>query len=237
MKHKQKQWIKGLMLSTALGLGVSVAGDISHAAGNEGSQMQIVNEWNKNKLYDKNDIVTYEGVQYKPLTLTCVDRPNVTPSQWEVVKVDDRKNADGIKEWKQQQMYYNIGTIVTYKGVQYEKVSHSYNDSEPGTNDQSWKKVEELKADEGIVYKEPMYENSESYFRLKNGTANSLASYGMESTNPYHARYIKFVENGWNTIRGKKCYVENNQWVVDTVKVIDGIEYFFAENGVATEVK
>ncbi|PEN88565.1 hypothetical protein CN553_23435 [Bacillus cereus] len=61
MKNKKKQMRKGIVLAITLGSGWNIAGDLSHATGNELSQIQIIVEWDEHKLYDKGDTVTYKG--------------------------------------------------------------------------------------------------------------------------------------------------------------------------------
>ncbi|WP_142947240.1 hypothetical protein [Bacillus cereus] len=73
------------MLSTVLGLGWSVAGGLSHAAGNdELSQIQITDEWNENKLYDKGEIVIYNRIQYEAQECYLPGTPGETP-HWKSV--------------------------------------------------------------------------------------------------------------------------------------------------------
>ncbi|WP_179871728.1 carbohydrate-binding protein [Bacillus cereus] len=110
MKNKKKQWIKGIMLSTFLGLGWSITGDISHAAGKEISQIEVTPEWIAEKTYNIGDIVTYKGIQYVAQQFSKGNKPNAN-WQW--------KSVNGyIPKWHRHKTYEK-GDIVTYKGIQY----------------------------------------------------------------------------------------------------------------------
>ncbi|PEN81028.1 hypothetical protein CN553_29280 [Bacillus cereus] len=67
---------KGIVLATVLGLGWSVAGDISHAEGNGVSQIEETPEWDLEKRYVKGDIVTYNEKQYEAQCGMCGIKPD-----------------------------------------------------------------------------------------------------------------------------------------------------------------
>ncbi|PEN89773.1 hypothetical protein CN553_22480 [Bacillus cereus] len=121
IKNKKKQIGKGIVLATVLGLGWSVAGDISHAAGNELSQIQIDN-WNEKKLYDKGDIVTYNGIQYEAQYGMCGIRPD---ESW-----DWKAMNGGIPKRDKKKTYFK-GMLVTYERIQYEAKYRSIGGSTP----------------------------------------------------------------------------------------------------------
>ncbi|WP_179871714.1 carbohydrate-binding protein [Bacillus cereus] len=108
MKNKKKQLIKGIMLSTVLGLGWSVVGDVSHAAGNEISQTA---EWNKKIKYVKGDIVTYNGIQYVTQQSICGFSPD---------EIDVWKPMNGAKPGWNAKEGYAKGDKVLYNGTIYE---------------------------------------------------------------------------------------------------------------------
>ncbi|WP_309411839.1 carbohydrate-binding protein [Bacillus cereus] len=126
MKNKKKQWIKGMMLTTALGLGVSVASDISHAAGNRLSQIAEIKEWNEKKAYDEGEIVTYNGIQYEAQHSTHGHKPDES-WRWKPLN-------GATPEWNEKKAY-DEGEIVTYNGIQYE-AQHSTHGHKP---DESWR--------------------------------------------------------------------------------------------------
>ncbi|PEN91520.1 hypothetical protein CN553_20915, partial [Bacillus cereus] len=111
MKNKQKQLVKGIILATALGLGWGIAGDISHAADNESSQIQTIKEWNRNTVYTKGAIVTYNEKQYKAKGTVLEYSPDEAKDElldvWEL-----------FTDWKGNKIY-DKDAIVTYKGIQY----------------------------------------------------------------------------------------------------------------------
>lgn len=91
--------------------------------------------------------------------------------------------------------------------------------------------------DPSIVYKKPRPKNPTIYDVLINGTVDIQASYGWISTKIYSVKHLKHVQNGWNTIYGQKYYIENNKWLIDTTKTIEGKQYGFGFDGVAQEIK
>ncbi|PEN93846.1 hypothetical protein CN553_18200 [Bacillus cereus] len=111
MKNKQKQLIKGIMLSTVLGLGWGIAGDISHAAGNESYPIQTIQKWEEKTFYKKGSIVTYKGLQYQanyPIHFFSPDDHDlIVDDAWEL-----------FTDWKGNKIY-DKDAIVTYKGLQY----------------------------------------------------------------------------------------------------------------------
>ncbi|PEN75547.1 hypothetical protein CN553_31705 [Bacillus cereus] len=111
MKNKKKQLIKGIMLLTVLGLGWGVAGDISHAVGNELSQGEETPQWDGARSYFKGNIVTYNGIQYEALwDVDGGKRPDIS-GRW--------KQLNGeIPEWSSEKEYFKGDTVI-YQGVQY----------------------------------------------------------------------------------------------------------------------
>ncbi|PEN75393.1 hypothetical protein CN553_31785, partial [Bacillus cereus] len=134
MKNKRKQIGQGIMLATVLGLGWGVAGDISHAAGNEGSQKQEAPKWTEQTLYKSGDIVSYEGTAYEMIYFSSKgDRPDVTSSKWKVRGMLARWDSIG---------FYFKGDSVTYKGKKYEMIDDYFSmGDEPDKSSSKWKEV------------------------------------------------------------------------------------------------
>ncbi|WP_309411827.1 carbohydrate-binding protein [Bacillus cereus] len=135
MKNKKKQLIKGIMLSTVLGLGWGVTVDISHAAGNEFFQIEEAPEWSSEKEYVKGDIVTYNGVRY----LARFDKP----AAWGGYYIPNRsffwKVLDA-PEWSREKSYM-LDDIITYKGNKYRARGLMSWSSHPAVN---WKSLETI---------------------------------------------------------------------------------------------
>ncbi|PEN95267.1 hypothetical protein CN553_16775 [Bacillus cereus] len=105
MKTKKKQLIKGIMLSTVLGLGWIVAGDISQAAGHGLSQEEETPQWNEQALYKAGNIVSYEGIQYEAQDFSWGKQPSKT-LRWRPLK----------REKKANKSYYSDAILSYYEG-------------------------------------------------------------------------------------------------------------------------
>ncbi|WP_309411847.1 hypothetical protein [Bacillus cereus] len=124
MKNKKKQLIKGMMLATVLGLGVGVAGDISHAAGNELSQVQTIEEWRTGKVYEKDMIVKYNNQYYKACWESYVTIEGYEPDKtasWKLINPD----GSDIAEWRTGKVYEK-DMIVKYNNQYYKACWESY---------------------------------------------------------------------------------------------------------------
>ncbi|PEN82387.1 hypothetical protein CN553_28760 [Bacillus cereus] len=179
MKNKKQQWIKGIMLATVLGLGWGVAGDISHAAGTESSQIQGIAAWNEESEYGKGDKVVYNETEYELM--------------WGNVKLQDKKDENGkvslspdnhiqwktiggkLPEWNADRGYLE-GHKVSYNGTEYQATKLITGGTKPadekGNPATGWKELAaKLFMHEGQLYK-VMYSNtaddSTSYWKLKN---------------------------------------------------------------------
>ncbi|PEN89772.1 hypothetical protein CN553_22475 [Bacillus cereus] len=136
MKNKKRQIGKGIVLATVLGLGWGVAGDISHAAGNNFSQKKIPAEWKEKEQYSQGAKVSYKGTQYK-LVMGIIKGLNPDEySSWEII-------GGKIPEWSAKRVY-SKGEKVSYKGIEYEATEHTYNYNRmnPAEDDMCWKALE-----------------------------------------------------------------------------------------------
>ncbi|PEN84503.1 hypothetical protein CN553_27735 [Bacillus cereus] len=136
MKNKKKQLIKGIMLSTALGLGWGVAGDISHAAGSELAQKQGPAEWNSDVFYKVGDIVTYNENQY--VLVVQLSMRGVPPYEYDGWK---RIAEQHLNQWNEMNTY-DIGEMVSFDGSLYE--AQRITNNIPGGQNDDWEKIDKV---------------------------------------------------------------------------------------------
>ncbi|PEN93848.1 hypothetical protein CN553_18210, partial [Bacillus cereus] len=91
------------------------AGDISHAAGNEGSQIEVTATFDMYKDYNVGEVVTYEGKRY----INLIGYPSNGASPVESASWEWRLIEEGVKEWNPNRIY-DIGEVAYYKGDLYE---------------------------------------------------------------------------------------------------------------------
>lgn len=64
--------------------------------------------------------------------------------------------------------------------------------------------------------------------------------HGNQNKRPWYVsstNSIRPINQGWHTLYGKKYYVnEDNQWLVNTIKEIDGKTWYFDANGTVFEM-
>ncbi|WP_179871752.1 hypothetical protein [Bacillus cereus] len=150
MKNKKKQLIKGIMLSTVLGLGWSAAGDISHAAGNELSQIQETAEWKAKREYVKGAKVSYKGTEYQLMWGNL--KPQVTEDERtrKIMKVVSLGPDNHIQwhpiggetpEWSAKRGYLE-GAKVSYNRAVYQATKLILGGINPAEDSTGWKEIE-----------------------------------------------------------------------------------------------